>query len=157
VPERDDTGTSPDKSRTGPRYRRPPDDEVRRAARRLVRGGKAAFVSQAQFRTALLASLRREEPLAVVGGRRLRRLLLDLPGVRMTVRYTERELTTPLASCPVCGSSLKPIRNQTLAGDSVVLGQRCTRCDYWTHRTRRVPVRYLITSAGIDGRRPSGQ
>jgi prepilin signal peptidase PulO-like enzyme (type II secretory pathway) len=70
----------------------------------------------------------------------------------MTVRYTERENAPPLTSCPVCGSPLKPIKNQTLAGGSVVLGQRCTRCDYWTHRARRVPVRYLISSAGIDGR-----
>lgn len=152
MPEKGVTDTSPAKTWTGPRFRRPGDDDVRRAARRLVRGGKAAFASQAQFRAALLVALRREEPLAVIGGRRLRRLLLDLPGVRVSVRYTEREESTPLASCPVCGSALKPIRNRTLGGDSVVLGQRCTRCDYWTHRARRVPVRYLITSAGIDGR-----
>ncbi len=152
MPERDVTETPPAKEWAGPRFRRPPDDEVRRAARRLVRGGKATFGSQAQFRTALLRSLRREEPLAVIGGRRLRRLLIDLPGVRLTVRYTERERAPPLTACPVCGSALKPIRNQTLAGDSVILGQRCSRCDYWTHRTRRVPVRYLISSAGIDGR-----
>jgi hypothetical protein len=152
VPERDVTATVPTKEWTGPKFRRPADQDVQRAARRLVRGSKAAFGSQAEFRAALLSALRRDEPLAVIGGRRLRRLLLDLPGVRMTVRYTEREPGPPLTSCPVCGSPLKPIRNQTLSGDSVVLGQRCTRCDYWTHRTRRVPVRYLISSAGIDGR-----
>ena len=153
MPEKGATDTPPRKAYVGPRYRRPSDDEVRRAARRLVRGGKAAFGSQAKFRHALIASLRREEPLAAIGGRRLRRLLLDLPGVRMTVRYTERAQAGVLTSCPVCGSELKPIRNRTLGGDSIVLGQRCTRCDYWTHRTRRVPVRYLISSAGIDGRR----
>jgi hypothetical protein len=152
VPERDATAIPPAKEWVGPRYRRPPDEDVRRAARRLVRGGKAAYASQARFRAALLTSLRREEPLAVIGGRRLRRLLIDTPGVRLTVHYTERERAPPLTVCPVCGSTLKPIRNQTLAGDSVVLGQRCTRCDYWTHRSRRVPVRYLISSAGIDGR-----
>jgi hypothetical protein len=154
VPERAVTDTPPGKVRIAPRFRRPADEEVRRAARRLVRGGKAAFASQARFRAALLTSLRRDEPLAVIGGRRLRRLLIDVPGVRMTVHYTEREHAPPLLECPVCGSSLRPILNRTLSGDSVVLGQRCTRCDYWTHRTRRVPVRYLITSAGIDGRRP---
>ena len=151
MPEKGATD-APDKPWAGPKFRRPADEDVRRAARRLVRGSKAAFGSQAEFRGALLRSLRREEPLATIGGRRLRRLLISLPGVRMTVHYTERATAAPLAACPVCGSPLKPIRNQTLAGDSVVLGQRCTRCDYWTHRTRRVPVRYLISSAGIDGR-----
>jgi hypothetical protein len=152
VPERDATETSPAKAWTGPRYRRPPDDDIRRAARRLVRGGKASFASQNRFRSALVAALRRDEPLAVVSGKRLRRLLVGLPGVRLVVRYSEREDARPLTSCPVCGAELRPIRNRTLAGDSVVLGQRCTRCDYWTHRTRRVPVRYLISGAGIDGR-----
>ena len=152
MPERAATDTPPAKPGVGPKFRRPADADVQRAARRLVRGSKAAFSSQAQFRAALLRSLRRDEPLAVISGRRLRRLLIELPGVRMSVRYKEREPGAALTSCPVCGSPLKPIRNQTLSGESVVLGQRCTRCDYWTHRTRRVPVRYLISSAGIDGR-----
>ncbi|MGI0130706.1 MAG: hypothetical protein ACREDE_05620 [Thermoplasmata archaeon] len=155
MPEKGATDAPPDRPWTGPRYRRPADDDVRRAARRLVRGGKAAYASQARFRAALLGALRREEPLAVIGGQRLRRLLLDLPGVRLSVRYTERERSGPLARCPVCGSPLSPIRNRTLSGDSVVLGQRCTRCDYWTHRSRRVPVRYLISSAAAGRRGPA--
>ena len=153
MPERDATATPPDSPRAAAKFRRPADEEVRRAARRLVRGGKAAFHSQARFREALLSTLRREEPLAVISGRRLRRLLIDVPGVRISVRYTERESGSPLRACPICGSELRPIHNQTLSGESVVLGQRCVHCDYWTHRARRVPVRYTITSAGIDGRR----
>jgi len=153
VPERADSVAPPASPRIAPKFRRPADEDVRRAARRLVRGRKASFTSQAQFRDALLTFLRRDEPLAVIGGRRLRRLLIDVPGVRLTVHYTERDHATPLAACPVCGSELKPIRNRTLTGESIVLGQRCVRCDYWTHRARRVPVRYQITSAGIDGRR----
>jgi hypothetical protein len=152
VPEKAATVASPAEPWTGPRFRRPADGDVQRAARRLVRGSKAAFSSQAEFRSALVTALRRDEPLATISGRRMRRLLIALPGVRLSVRYRERPDSAPLTSCPVCGSPLKPIRNQTLAGESIVLGQRCTRCDYWTHRTRRVPVRYLISSAGIDGR-----
>lgn len=152
MPEKGVTAAPPAEPWTGPRYRRPADDDVRRAARRLVRGSKAAFSSQAEFRSALVAALRRDEPLATVGDQRMRRLLVQLPGVRLTVRYRERGNGPPLVACPVCGSPLKPIRNQTLGGESIVLGQRCTKCDYWTHRARRVPVRYLISSAGIDGR-----
>ena len=152
MPEKGDTAEPPAEAWTGPRFRRPADADVQRAARRLVRGSKAAFSSQAEFRAALLKALRRDEPLATVSGRRLRRLLIQLPGVRVSVRYKERPSAPPLSACPVCGGALKPIRNQTLSGDSVVLGQRCTRCDYWTHRARRIPVRYLFSSAGIDGR-----
>ena len=168
MPGKADTAAQPHKRDRVVRYRRPPGEAVQRAARRVVRGGKASFSSQAEFRDALLKLLRRDEPLAVLGGPRLRRLLIDVPGVRMTVRFTERPSSRPLVECPVCGSPLAPIHNRTLTGDTVVLGQRCTRCDYWTHGMRRVPVRYLFTEAGIDGRprrvesarsgaRPSGQ
>jgi hypothetical protein len=130
-------------------FHRPRDEEIVRAARRLVRGSKATFRSQNEFRGAVTRYLRAEDPLAVVGGRRLRRLLIGVPGIRVTVHYTEQEDPTPLTECPVCGSALRPIRNMTLGGESVVLGQRCTRCDYWTHRTRRVPTRYRISSARV--------
>jgi hypothetical protein len=152
VPERDATDERPPKRTQVVRYRRPPAEVVQRAARRVVRGGKASFSSQAEFRRAILHQIRRDEPLAVLGGPRLRRLLIDVPGVRMTVRFTERSTSRPLVACPVCSSPLVPIHNRTLTGDTVVLGQRCTRCDYWTHGARRVPVRYLFSEAGIDGR-----
>jgi hypothetical protein len=152
VPEKGATDARPPKRERAVRFRRPAAEVVQRAARRVVRGGKASFGSQAEFRAALLKVLRRDEPLAVLGGPRLRRLLIDVPGVRMSVRFTERSTARPLVACPVCGSPLAPIHNRTLTGDTVVLGQRCTRCDYWTHAARRVPVRYLFSEAGIDGR-----
>ena len=152
MPEKGATVARPPKRERSVRYRRPPAEIVQRAARRVVRGSKASFSSQEEFRRALLRVIRRDEPLAVLGGPRLRRLLLDVPGVRMSVRFTERITSRPLVACPVCGSPLAPIHNRTLTGDTVVLGQRCTRCDYWTHASRRVPVRYIFTEAGIDGR-----
>jgi hypothetical protein len=96
--------------------------------------------------------MRRDEPLAAIGGTRLRRLLVGVPGVHLSVRYTERPGGRPPADCPVCGGDLTPIRNQTLTGDRIILGQRCARCDYWTHGNRRVPVRYVFSGARIDGR-----
>jgi len=152
VPERDVTDEPPPKAVREPRYRVPSAELVQRAARRVVRGGKASFPSQAAFRAALLALLRRDEPLASIGGGRLRRLLVDVPGVRMHVRYTEHHDLRPLDRCPVCSSELVPIRNRTLTGETVALGQRCQRCAYWTHSARRVPVRYSFSQAGNDGR-----
>jgi len=152
VPARDDTAASQRKPEAPVKFRRPTAELVQRMARRVVRGGKATFPSQAAFRAALLGHIRREEPLATISGARLRRLLIGVPGVRMAVRYTERHNSRPLLTCPVCSSSLLPIRNRTLTGETVVLGQRCSRCDYWTHADRRVPIRYTFTQAGIDGR-----
>jgi hypothetical protein len=150
VPEKGDTVAPRARTAREPRYRHARDEDILRAARRLVRGRKATYRSQNEFRDALTSYLRRDDPLAAVGGRRLRRLLVGLPGVRISVRYTEREDDRPLSTCPVCGSPLRPIRNQTLGGDPVILGQRCSRCDYWRHRTRRIPTRYRISSGRSD-------
>jgi hypothetical protein len=152
VPARATTVARPSEPEPTVRFRRPAAELVGRAARRVVRGGRATFRSQAAFREAVLEVMRREEPLATIGGPRLRRLLLDVPGVRVSVRYREAAEGAPPAACPVCGSPLTEIRNRTLDGDRIVLGRKCTRCDYWTHGRRRVPVRYSFSKAGIDGR-----
>ncbi len=141
--------------RPTPRFRRPPAEEVARAARRIVRGSRASFPSQVAFREALLELLRREEPLATVGSARLRRLLVGIPGIRLSVRYSERPSRPVPVDCPVCGSELTPVRNRTLAGGTVVLGKRCSRCDYWTHAVCRVPVRYTVSQA--SGRGPGAR
>lgn len=148
MPEKGVTDGPPRRRERPVRYRRPSAELVQRVARRVVRGGRATFGSQAAFRAELLRQVRREEPLATIGGARLRRLLIDVPGIRLTVRYTERPARTPLERCPVCASELSPIHNRTLGGEVIVLGARCTRCDYWSHVERRVPVRYLFSKGG---------
>jgi hypothetical protein len=134
-----------------PKFRLPPADLVRSVARRqLGRMGQSAR-SQAGLRRAVLPSLATKDPLFRLGGWRLRKLLLDSPGIRVDVRYAERPTRRPLQRCPVCRSPLRPIRNRTLEGDRVTLGYRCTHCAYWTHLRRRVPVRYRYVRVGIDG------
>lgn len=139
------------RARSEPKYRLPPEDVVRTLARRQLGRMRQAARSQAGLRRALLAPLAAKDPLFVLGGWRLRKLLLDAPGVRVEVRYAERPTRRPLRRCPVCRSGLRPIRNRTLEGDRVTLGYRCTHCAYWTHLRRRVPVRYRFIRVGIDG------
>ena len=154
MPEKDAEAPSRRRPRPAGRFRRPAAELVARAARRAVRGGKASFPSLAAFRVAVVEALRREEPLAAIGGARLRRLLVTVPGVKITVRYTERPDGPLPELCPVCGSQLEPIRNRTLTGETVVLGRECTRCVYWTHGARRVPVRYTVAGGVPRSTRP---
>jgi hypothetical protein len=152
-----DGGGSPGKRRRAAarvKYRLPPGELVQTIARRqLGRMGQAAR-SQAGLRRAVLPSLAAKDPLFVLGGWRLRKLLLDSPGIRVDVRYAERPTRRPLQRCPVCRSPLRPIRNRTLEGDRVTLGYRCTHCGYWTHLRRRVPVRYRYVRVRKGGEPP---
>lgn len=142
--------SEPETPEPGPKYRRPSAELVQESARRALRRGIRRFPSQNAFRRAMLARLKAEDPLFALGPRRLRALLVDAPGVRLEVRYAERTTRSPLTRCPVCSSDLRPLKNRTLWDDEVVLGYRCTRCAYWTHLNRRVPVRYSFRR--IQGR-----
>jgi hypothetical protein len=146
----------PDEASEAPRYRRPGVEAVRWAALRALVRPARPFASQAALRRALLPLLRKKDPLFAIGGRRMRALLLEVPGLRLRVRYAERPTRRPLARCPVCGGSVRPIRNQTLLGDEVTLGYRCGRCAYWTHLKRRVPVRYRFVPAARSGEPDDG-
>lgn len=133
-----------------PKFRRPPAEVVRALARRTLGRQGGRVPSQAALRRALLPGLRSRDPLFVLGGVRMRQILLEADGVRVDVRYAERPSRRPLQRCPVCHAALRPIRNRTLEGDRVTLGYRCTRCGYWTHLRRRVPVRYRFVRVGAD-------
>ncbi|MFZ3356446.1 MAG: hypothetical protein WA549_06780 [Thermoplasmata archaeon] len=148
MPEKVDAPAARKRSPASAQFHRASADDVRAAVLRAVRSPPRRYDSLVEFRDALLPILRRMDPKMTLGGRRLRALVVAIPGVRMEVRYTEREPTSPLERCPVCGAPVRPLRNQTLTGEPVELGYRCTRCAYWTHRKRRVPVRYSFRRAG---------
>jgi hypothetical protein len=133
--------------RKEPRYRRAVADLVQEAARQALARPSLHGSSQRALRLAVLPILHRGNPLNTVGARRLRLLLLDTPGIRMSVRFAERPTRRPIARCPICTNALEPIRNRTLLGDRVTLGYRCPRCRYWTHLKRRVPIRYTFRTA----------
>ena len=146
--------------RRGRRFHRVDPGEVTAAALELVRRARGPVASQRELLHAVRRRLRSEDPLAALGAPRLRRILLATPGIRVEVEYAERAPSAPPAACPVCGASVVPIRNRTLDTAPVVLGVRCPTCGYWTHRRRRVPVRYSFRSSGEragERRGPTGR
>lgn len=135
-----------------PRFRRGDDDQIRAVALELLRARPRPYPSQAAFVRDVVRRLRESDPRSAVGGERLRRIALDTPQMRVRPRFAERADAGALTSCPVCRGPLDPIVNRTLDGARATLGWRCPRCGYWTHRRRRVPVRYVFERAA-RGRR----
>ena len=136
------------------RFHRADADTVRAAVDRLLAFGVGRYPSQAAFLRAFRPALKSEDPRARIAGPRLRSLLVELPGVRLGVRYAEVTRGAVPSECPVCSGPLREIRNQTLEGGAVALGRRCPRCGYWMHRLRRVPVRYTVQRLSRTTRAP---
>jgi len=157
VPEKADAA-EPRRTRTPPTFRRADADTVQAALDRLLVLGIGNYPSQAAFLRAFRPALRAEDPTMRIAGPRLRSLLVDSPGVRLAVRFSERSDGPAPTSCPVCSGPLRPLRNRTLTGEVVALGSKCPRCGYWMHRRRRTPVRYTIRRVPRRGRarRPDG-
>jgi DNA-directed RNA polymerase subunit RPC12/RpoP len=155
VPAKGDGAARRKVRRRGRRYHHVAAEETRAAALELLRRTRGPFPSQQELVRAVRRRLRSDDPLAVIGGPRLRRILLTTDGVRVDVEFAERDVQGPLTRCPVCGTELVPIRNRTLDAAAVTLGARCPSCGYWTHRRRRVPVRYTFRAA-TEGTRKRG-
>ena len=89
-------------------------------------------------------------PTYRISGKRMRRIVAYMDGytVKAHCRVADSpEEKRPYKACPVCGSKLKPIKNETLYGWEVTIGQRCGTCSFWTGEQRRVPVRYTFHRA----------
>ncbi|MCI4354679.1 MAG: hypothetical protein L3K06_04870 [Thermoplasmata archaeon] len=159
MPGKGGAAARPKERRRGRRFHHVAPEDLRRAALELVRRSRGAYASQSELLRAVRRRVRAEDPIAAIGGRRLRHLLLSTPGIRVDVEYAERVTRGTLSACPVCGGALAPIRNRTLDAAAVTLGFRCPTCGYWTHRKRRVPVRYTFRAAsdGPSGREPTGR
>ncbi|MBW3582792.1 MAG: hypothetical protein KY455_06800 [Euryarchaeota archaeon] len=124
-------------------YRIPPKGVLERAVLTVMR--RRGSVGSLGRLTELVAhEVGRKDPQARIGPERLRRLVVRMDHVRTTIHTRRGESGTLRKACPVCGASLETVRNRTLDGGAVDLQAKCTECDYWTGRERRVPVRYVF-------------
>lgn len=117
---------------------------MERLALAVLRSHGGVVETQEALREELARRLRLEDATYRVGAGRLRRLLLASRAIHLEVRYALRPLRRPLEACPVCQQKVRPIRNRTLFGDTVVTGYRCSSCAFWTPLKRRVPARYVF-------------
>jgi len=121
------------------------DDETLLKALREALSGRQTMDSQRELRQRVLAELRKTDPGLTVGGPRLRRLAITSDLARIEIEWRESDKRRARSRCPVCGSELKPTRNETVFGGTVTLGFRCPRCPFRSTLKRREPTRYIFT------------
>lgn len=117
----------------------------------VLRRHRGSVPSQHALWEEVARRLRDLDPPQLAGPGRMRSFLAVSAGVEVDVRYARRDSRKPLLSCPVCFGPVRPRQNETLWGDSVIVGYRCTRCTFWTPLRRRVPAQYTFRAAFHPG------
>jgi hypothetical protein len=103
-------------------------------------------VSQRRFGEMVVKNLKKKDVEYSASEERIRRMAIFRNLARIHIHYRETKEQSQNGKCPVCGSETKEIHNQTLFGEEVKLGFKCSRCPFWTGPNRRVPVRYTFIS-----------
>src|SRR5687767_7871755 len=137
------------------------DAAILEAARRVLQSAKSV-VSQREMHIQVLRELRQADSKAAVTPARVRRVLATQPFVRLELRARKGPKEKVLTRCPVCGTRLERVKNQTLFGGEVTLTLRCPACGYWTGKDKRIPTLYIFHYEPNPGKakpapEPSGQ
>jgi len=131
---------------TTPAYRIPDEETIQAIIRHVMKVSKTVR-SQTLFHKLIAERLRENgsDLLLKLSPQRLRRIAVGMPGMRLTIHCRDSNETFRRRLCPVCGSEMEIIKNQTLYGWTVNTGKLCRSCNYWTGSRMRKPVRYVFT------------
>jgi hypothetical protein len=121
-----------------------PKDEILVEAIKAALTDQAMVISQNKLTRLVKAKLRDVDPEYTASERRIRRLAMIKRLAKVDIECRDTTEKSRATRCPVCGSKMSRIQNETIFGGKVTLGYKCRSCAYWTGIKRRVPVRYVF-------------
>ena len=124
-------------------YHIPSDEKVRKAVKKVFEKYRTVS-SQYRLKELVEQELKTGKNEFHVSGSRLRNLVLKSGLVRIEIHSREGSPEKVLNRCPVCNSSLKRVKNQTIFGGEVTIELRCSNCGYWTGKKKRIPTLYVF-------------
>ena len=123
------------------------DEAILEAIRRALDGRKT-MCSQRELREKVLRELKRAHPALTATAVRIRRLAIRSGLAHVDIQWRGTDRKTARFHCPVCGSQLKAMKNETVFGGTVTLGFSCPVCPFRTTIKRKEPTRYTFTRKG---------
>jgi transposase-like protein len=130
-----------------------PTPEVLAVAISDVLREHGAITSQRLFAEFVREKLQRMDPAYAVTEERVRIMAIQSGLVKVEVESRDSGIKTKMGRCPVCGSRMRKVRNETIYGGSVILGYRCTSCPYSMGTTKKIPTKYIFHDAQPKQRR----
>ncbi len=112
-----------------------------------------AISSQRLFAEFVREKLKHLDNEYAVTEERVRKVAIQSGLVKVDVESRDSGVKTKMGRCPVCGSRMRKVRNETIYGGSVILGYRCTSCPYSRGTTKKIPTKYTFHDAQPKPRR----
>ena len=128
-------------------YRIPPAELLAEVIREVLKR-RPMVISQRKLTELVLKDLKRIDEEYSATEERIRKVAIDQGAAKIEIHCREGEERSRHSRCPVCGSKMRRIRNETIFGGTVTLGYKCTKCPYWTGLKRRNPIRYVFYGDG---------
>lgn len=108
--------------------------------------------SQSELVRMVVKELEKDGETYRVSGNRIRRYALDNGMISIEIDYRESRNKKVPDICPVCGSDLTSVSNNTLDGDTIEILRKCRKCGYVSSARGSIPGRYVFIrkSRGIS-------
>ena len=124
-------------------YQIPSDDQVKSAIEKVLKKFRTVN-SQYKLKELVTKELDTKKEKFGVSNSRLRFIAIYSDFVKLEIHSREGDPKKLMIKCPVCGSSLKRVKNLTIWGGEVTIEFRCNKCGYWTGKKKRIPTRYVF-------------
>ncbi|MFH1013922.1 MAG: hypothetical protein V1769_05400 [Thermoplasmatota archaeon] len=121
-----------------------PSDEVLITALKKVLQTHRTVSSQHLLQKLVNEELNKEKKLYAVHVERLRKLVLTNHIATVEIHSRDGDPKKTLVVCPVCGHSLKRVKNLTIWGGIVTIEFECSSCGYWTGKKKQIPTLYVF-------------
>ena len=102
--------------------------------------------TQKKLKKLVLKKINTKKEKYAVTGPRIRKLALKNKVAKIEIHSREGNPKKSMNKCPVCGSSLKKVKNKTIWGGEVTIEFSCPTCKYWTGKKKRIPTKYVFHS-----------
>jgi hypothetical protein len=124
-------------------YHIPSNEKIIKALDKILKKYRTVS-SQYKLKELVTKELNTKKMKFGISGARLRNIALKSNFVRLEIHSREGDPKKLMTKCPVCGDSLKRVKNLTIWGGEVTIEFKCPHCGYWTSKKKRIPTRYVF-------------
>ena len=125
------------------RYHIASDEQIQKSLENVLNHYRIVN-SQSKLKELITKDLKTKKIKYGVSGHRIRNIAINSDFVKLEIHTREGDPKKLMTKCPVCGNTLKHVKNLTIWGGEVTIELNCARCGYWTGKKKRIPIRYVF-------------